>query len=184
MSDSDTTPPIPYPILQQLQYRTVSQNGCRVSRPMPIYPQTRNHIFSSRCKYMYIIHIKFYVHMLYMFWYTWSVYSHSHLLMWLQRFQSTTFLFLSAEANSCPLGCQAHVTISLLCSFLLLTLPVSVSHTNRVPSEDPAATYWPSGLKLARVQSTLTWKLLALNRKKSDHNNKHIFVVGLKRVWG
>jgi len=51
-----------------------------------------------------------------MFWYTWSVYSHSHLLMWLQHFQSTTFLFLSAEANSCPLGCQAHVTISLLCA--------------------------------------------------------------------
>ena len=51
-----------------------------------------------------------------MFWYTWSAYSHSHLLMWLQRFHSTTFLFLSAEANSCPLGCQAHVTISLLCA--------------------------------------------------------------------
>ena len=63
-----------------------------------------------------------------------------------QRFHRTTFLFLSAEANSCPLGCQAHDTISLLCSFFDFDFPVNVSQTNRVPSLEPAATYCPSGL--------------------------------------
>ena len=43
--------------------------------------------------------------------------------------------------------CLRSLILIHLCSFLLLTLPVSVSHTNRVPSEDPAATYWPSGLR-------------------------------------
>ena len=44
--------------------------------------------------------------------YTWTLQS---LFSWFQRFHSITFLFLSAETNSCPLGCQAHVTTSLLC---------------------------------------------------------------------
>lgn len=39
-----------------------------------------------------------------------------------------------------------------LCSFLDLTLPVSVSHTKRVPSDEPAATYWPSGLGTNRTE--------------------------------
>ena len=55
--------------------------------------------------------------------YTWILQS---LLSWFQRFHSITFLFLSAETNSCPLGCQAHVTTSLLCVCVYMCVCVHV----------------------------------------------------------
>ncbi len=45
---------------------------------------------------------------------------------------------------------------------------VAAFHTNRAPSEEPAATYCPSGLNMARDQSDPTWKPSALSSEYSS----------------